>query len=116
MTNFAWRNTDRLFVILHQAASIGSWETDESIDETERALATESAATDCGSNKKYVKIDIRTDEYGFETSWTLMRKQSSSTVKVASGPPSGTTYGDNNQYTGGEFFSVAYNTIAGDSC
>jgi len=36
-----------------------------------------------------------------------MRKQSSSTVKVASGPPSGTTYRDNNQYTGGELSSDA---------
>jgi len=94
-----------------QAASIGSWETDESIDGDERDLA-----ANCGSNRKYFDLDLRTDAYGFEQSWTLMRKQSNTWVKVASGPPSGTTYGDNSRYTGGELFSVAYNTIAGDSC
>jgi hypothetical protein len=102
-------NTDCLFILLHQAVSIGSWDAGESTDEDERALSTQSAGTDCGSNKKYFKLEIHTDDYGFETSWALMREQSSATVKVASGPPSGTTYKDNNQYTGGKLFSVACN-------
>ena len=91
-----------------QAVSIGSWETIGSIEEDERALATESAASDCGSNKKYFKLDIRTDDYGFETTWTLAKKQSNTLVKIASGPPSGTIYRDNNMYIGGELFRIAY--------
>jgi hypothetical protein len=86
-----------------QAVSIGSWETIGSIDEDERALA-----ADCGSNKKYFKLDIRTDDFGFETSWTLAKKQSNTLVKIASGPPSGTIYRDNNMYNGGELFRIAY--------
>ena len=91
-----------------QAISIGSWETIESINEDERALGAESAASDCGSNKKYFKLDIRTDNYGFETSWILAKKQSNTLEKIASGPPSGTIYRDNNMYSGGELFRIAY--------
>ncbi|KAL3791458.1 hypothetical protein ACHAW5_008077 [Stephanodiscus triporus] len=93
-------------VSIPTAISIGSWETIESINEDERALGTESAASDCGSNKKYFKLDIRTDNYGFETSWILAKKQSNTLEKVASGPPSGTNYRDNNMYIGGYCLSA----------
>jgi hypothetical protein len=103
-------STSRVF-FLHapsttQAISIGNWDvTDLStiIDQDERDLSTQSsAAVDCGSSKKYFKLDLRTDSYGFETSWVLAKKQSNSLVKIASGPPSGTTYRDDNVYLGGE--------------
>jgi hypothetical protein len=84
-------------------------EIDEStiIDQDERELSTQSsAAVDCGSSKKYFKLDLRTDNYGFETSWVLAKKQSNSLVKIASGPPSGTTYRDDNIYLGGELLAV----------
>ena len=80
-----------------QIDSIGNWETDESFDQDERDLATA-----CGTNLKYFKLDLRTDDYGFETSWILAKKQSNTLVKIASGPPSGTTYRDDNVYVGGE--------------
>ena len=94
-----------------QADSIGNWESGESIYQQERDLA-----TDCGSNQKYFKLDLRTDSYGFETSWLLAKKQSNSLVKIASGPPSGTTYRDNNDYIGGELLrrSVQYFRISVD--
>ncbi|KAL3806233.1 hypothetical protein ACHAXA_003752, partial [Cyclostephanos tholiformis] len=83
------------------ADSIGNWESGESIYQQERDLATV-----CGSNQKYFKLDLRTDSYGFETSWLLAKKQSNSLVKIASGPPSGTTYRDNNDYIGGYCLSA----------
>jgi len=90
------------------ADSIGNWDTDESnIDRDERDLSTESSSgTDCGSNKKYFKLDLQTDDYGFETSWLLAKKLSNSMVKIASGPPSGTTYRDDNEYIGGYCLSA----------
>ncbi len=58
----------------------------------------------CSSNQKYFKIDLRTDEYGFETSWTLKKRSSStgSWTAVASGPPDGINYAASSSYQGGK--------------
>lgn len=86
------------------AVSAGNREkTDDSIVEDERDL---SAETDCGPNRAYFRLDLRTDGYGFETSWMLARVQDDALVKIASGPPSGTSYRDDAEYVRGYCLSA----------
>jgi hypothetical protein len=73
----------------------------ESIYQDERNLA-----KDCGPGKKYFKLDLKTDIHGSETSWTLSKKQNNTLVKIAAGPPSGTTYQDDHAYIGGAFLGI----------
>jgi hypothetical protein len=57
-----------------------------------------SLQSNCGSSQKFVKIEILTDNSGFETSWKI--RKGSGTLVIA-GPPQGTQYDDNRSYTGG---------------
>jgi hypothetical protein len=61
---------------------------------------------DCNSeNEQYFKLVLKTDNYGFEESWTLMKRDEDTTgawIMVATGPEEDTIYKDNKTYTGGE--------------
>eukprot|EP00571_Detonula_confervacea_P016091 CAMPEP_0172310254 /NCGR_PEP_ID=MMETSP1058-20130122/11375_1 /TAXON_ID=83371 /ORGANISM="Detonula confervacea, Strain CCMP 353" /LENGTH=369 /DNA_ID=CAMNT_0013023031 /DNA_START=8 /DNA_END=1117 /DNA_ORIENTATION=- len=67
-----------------------------SFDQGDRVLT-----KDCGENKKYFKIDLRTDAYGFETSWQLKTRQGNKWIQTESGPPGNNNYADSKEYTGG---------------
>jgi len=56
---------------------------------------------DCDDNEKYFRLDIRTDEYGFENEWVLKKKKNGSWQNVEQGPPKGRNYGGRNTYIGG---------------
>lgn len=58
-------------------------------------------AKDCGGNQEYFKIDVQTDEFGFENSWKLKKRQNNKWVQIKSGPPNGSEYAGNNRFTGG---------------
>jgi len=51
----------------------------------------------CAPNQKYFKVDLTTDNYGFENSWTLKKDGE----LVQKGPPSSSRYDDNTRYVGG---------------
>lgn len=51
----------------------------------------------CNSGQTYAKVEIITDNSGFETSWKIRKNGS----LVLAGPPQGTQYDDNNLYVGG---------------
>jgi hypothetical protein len=65
-------------------------------------------AADCNSeNEQYFKLVLKTDNYGFEESWTLMKRDDEDDtggawVMVATGPEEDTIYKDNKTYIGGE--------------
>ncbi|KAL7462061.1 hypothetical protein ACHAXS_002462 [Conticribra weissflogii] len=54
----------------------------------------------CQSNEKWFKFDMTTDNYGFETTWELVKKNGGGTV--LSGPPTNSNYADNTRYIGGK--------------
>ena len=65
-------------------------------------------AADCNSenNEQYFKLVLKTDNYGFEESWTLMKRDDEDDtggawVMVATGPEEDTIYKDNKTYIGG---------------
>eukprot|EP01082_Thalassiosira_pseudonana_P007930 g6595.t1 g6595 contig23:833300-835174(+) len=60
-----------------------------------RALQANDA---CDPSESYFKIDITTDNYGFENDWTL---KSSTGDLVQKGPPGNSNYADNTRYVGG---------------
>ena len=57
---------------------------------------------ECADGEKYFKIDLTTDNYGFENRWTLKTTDGD---LVQKGPPDNTNYADNTRYLGG--FCVA---------
>lgn len=61
-------------------------------------------AADCNANEQYFKLVLKTDNYGFEESWTLMKREedNGAWVMFATGPEEDTIYKDNKTYTGGE--------------
>lgn len=60
-----------------------------------------SLQSTCGSGETFVKVEVLTDNSGFETSWKI-RKLSGALVIASAGPPEGTSYYDDNMnYTGG---------------
>jgi hypothetical protein len=73
------------------------------VDDNARHLA-----ADCNSeNEQYFKLVLKTDNYGFEESWTLMKRDDEDDtggawVMVATGPEEDTIYKDNKTYIGGE--------------
>ena len=54
-------------------------------------------AGSCGDNKSEIRIFLKTDNYGYETSWALRNQQGK---VVAKGPPQGTNYADKTSYSG----------------
>lgn len=52
----------------------------------------------CTDSQGQVSVSVKTDNYGYETSWKIVDAATGSTI--ASGPPSGTTYADSKTYTG----------------
>ncbi|KAL3781757.1 hypothetical protein ACHAW5_004108 [Stephanodiscus triporus] len=57
-----------------------------------------AGAQSCQDDEGRVSIDLKTDLYGYETSWKVV--DASSGASVAKGPPQGTKYADSKQYTG----------------
>ena len=56
------------------------------------------AATACLDNGKIeISIVLRTDNYGYETSWVMYNSNGKA---IACGPPSGTNYDDSKSYAG----------------
>lgn len=55
----------------------------------------------CSNGQKYFRLEIKTDNYGFESSWKLMKKNGNSWSKKKSGPPGNTKYGAKATYVGG---------------
>ncbi|KAL3758400.1 hypothetical protein ACHAWU_008736 [Discostella pseudostelligera] len=98
---------------IQQLVQIIDSNRDESIEESIssssssiRGLGTTSSnplGRTCQSNQKYFKIDLRTDQYGFENSWTLQKRNSSTGgwTTLASGPPAGMNYDGSSSYQGG---------------
>mmetsp|Transcript_44278 Transcript_44278/g.79432 ORF Transcript_44278/g.79432 Transcript_44278/m.79432 type:complete len:418 (-) Transcript_44278:222-1475(-) len=58
-------------------------------------------AKDCSRNEQYFKLDLQTDDYGFENSWTLKKRQDNKWAQIQSGPPDGKNYSGNNRFIGG---------------
>jgi len=54
----------------------------------------------CKSNEKWFKFDMTTDNYGFETTWELVKKNGGGTI--LSGPPKNSNYADDTRYIGGK--------------
>ena len=54
----------------------------------------------CQSNEKLFRLNFVTDNYGYETSWSLEKQNGSSWTKIMSGPPGSSKYADNTQYMG----------------
>jgi len=52
----------------------------------------------CGGNQGEVKLIMRTDKYGYETSWKIVNENNGKVI--ASGPPQGTNYADKSTYSG----------------
>lgn len=76
----------------------------DSIPELEESASDQEVrvlAKDCGQNKKYLRVDLQTDSYGFENKWKLKEKQGNKWVEIESGPPGQHKYGRNKRYTGG---------------
>ena len=61
-------------------------------------------AADCNFDEQYFKLVLKTDNYGFEESWTLMKREedNGAWVLFAKGPEEDAIYKDNKTYTGGE--------------
>ena len=56
----------------------------------------------CSKKEKFFTLQLRTDDYGFETTWELKKKQINRKWKtIQSGPPANTNYAGNTRYTGG---------------
>lgn len=73
----------------------------------QRATTTDNErhlAADCNSDEQYFKLVLKTDNYGFEESWTLMKREedNGAWVMFATGPEEDAIYKDNKTYTGGE--------------
>ena len=72
------------------------------VDDNARHLA-----ADCNAKtEQYFKLVLKTDNYGFEESWTLMKRDDEDDtggawVMVATGPEEDTIYKDNKTYIGG---------------
>lgn len=83
-----------------------TWETDydKSIISTTTTNNERYLAADCNSDEQYFKLVLTTDNYGFEESWTLMKREedNGAWVTFASGPQEDTIYKDNKTYTEGE--------------
>lgn len=56
------------------------------------------ALSKCRSNEQFFKLDLTTDNYGFETRWVL---KTASDTPIMRGPPSGTNYASNTRYLEG---------------
>lgn len=61
-------------------------------------------AADCNADEHFFKLVLKTDNYGFEESWTLMKREvdNGAWVMFATGPEEDIIYKDNKTYTGGE--------------
>ncbi|KAL7547206.1 hypothetical protein ACHAWF_010523 [Thalassiosira exigua] len=64
------------------------------IDKDERMLAK------CDGDESSFKIDLTTDNYGFETSWTLEALEGGKWTQIESGPPGAFNYAKNTRYLG----------------
>ena len=64
-----------------------------------RDLATTTTCPDDGEIE--ISISLRTDNYGYETSWTVRGPGGPDGDVVARGPPPGTNYDDSRSYVGG---------------
>ena len=65
------------------------------------AIASENGRTlqgSCNDGQTYAKVEIFTDNSGFETSWKIRKANG---ALVIAGPPQGTQYEDNSLYVGG---------------
>lgn len=56
-----------------------------------------ASSTSCSSDKGSVMVVLKTDKYGYETSWKILDGPG---YAVAKGPPSNTRYNDNANYSG----------------
>ena len=74
-------------------------------DQDERALM-----RDCSGNQKYFRLDLTTDNYGFEDTWDLLRLQGNVWRQVQSGPPNQTKYASNSRFVGGEIIYMMWYT------
>ena len=54
----------------------------------------------CKDDEKFLRLDLSTDDYGFETTWRLMEKTSSGPKEIAAGPPDNRNYGKRQRYIG----------------
>ena len=57
---------------------------------------------DCSGNQKYFRLDMTTDNYGFEDTWILQRLRGNVWQQVQFGPPRNTKYASNSRFVGGE--------------
>ncbi|KAL7529567.1 hypothetical protein ACHAXR_006401, partial [Thalassiosira sp. AJA248-18] len=54
----------------------------------------------CSGDQESLRIDMTTDNYGFETSWKLEVLDGKKWTQIESGPPDVSNYADNNRYIG----------------
>ena len=57
-----------------------------------------STSSECTDDETSISIIVKTDKYGYETSWTLL--DTSTGKLIVNGPPAGTKYDDRKVYTG----------------
>ncbi|KAL7542082.1 hypothetical protein ACHAXR_011501 [Thalassiosira sp. AJA248-18] len=82
---------------------------DESIpllEETSFNQGNRVLAKDCGEDEKYLRLDMTTDDYGFENDWKLKMRQGNKWSQIEAGPPDGRNYGKSQRYIGGYCLSA----------
>jgi hypothetical protein len=68
------------------------------VDTNEEELFASAKGGSCSPNEKLLVIQIKTDDYAFETSWTLV--DTSNETTLLQGPPAPYKYADDTLYTG----------------
>jgi hypothetical protein len=68
------------------------------VDTNAEELFSSPKGSNCSPNEKLLLFQLKTDQYAFETSWTLVNTSTETTV--LQGPPEPYKYEDDTQYTG----------------
>lgn len=58
----------------------------------------EVSSTNCDVDESYVKLDLITDDFGYQTRWALKKSRRNAIMR---GPPEGSVYESNTNYTSG---------------